>query len=214
MSTCNSTGGQYQAIGFVLLLTKCGYSPMITLDTLVVDITAPGFYRRAGEYICGMVEGEVLGQSLDEVGKPVDIMAAGNYEHNSKRDLIEIKPDGYRSGFGTICDYATDVATLSYDYGIPSIKWVIAADLRPGWDHIITPVLREGGIGLCPKSFTVRQYRAKPESYAVGVSPTMVKILLRRPARYFTTLACVLSNFCWMDKELDDNLHIEAVNNG
>jgi hypothetical protein len=69
---------------------------MLLLDCTVFDLAAPGFKRKAGEYLCQTERGEVVGVTRDHQPQMVRILGAGPYPATD-RAAFEIIVDGRES---------------------------------------------------------------------------------------------------------------------
>ena len=166
---------------------------MITLDTKVLDLSVNGYCRPAGDYICPIdFDGQVMGVTLDDDARKVDIMGAGSFAVDRRRELIQIIPDGMgaTTNMATV-DYQTEVAVLGGDM---SLHWIPACSLSPRYHMIIVPKIISDHWCLEPSGFNIRRYRTRPDKYASGVQPTLARLVLRDRARHFTCLGGLISS--------------------
>ena len=165
---------------------------MISLDTMICDLVAPGYMRRMGDYVCQTAPGEILGVTLNVKATPAPIVGCATYtpELLDDKDIIEVTVDG-RAHYPLVATAGQRMAVA--DPEDMAIRFREIRDCRVG-QYAIIPYPENDRMNLVMAAITKLSrwggWWAQPE-FAPGVGATMATLKVERGKSY-TTLAGVV----------------------
>jgi len=155
---------------------------MISLNTRIFDLSCQGFFRAAGDFICPVKPGEVLGVTLDEDAEKTNIVGGASYDPAIiGQDMIEIRASSMPS---TIVTADTLMLVLSRDnYESMVLR---AEDIQPHTHNAIIPCNFNRDIYLMGTSIKrVRRSNGHESYHQAG--PTLMNPVLDGRKKWFST---------------------------